>query len=115
MKKVCKEIPCVIVVIVHYLFFLNQLLSALFRSLNSMIHLGNYTSTSLYLVTNPSPTGLLVAVALLWGATNPYLKKGSAGVENVKAVNPIQQKIAEIVFLATRFSVIVPDHITIHP
>lgn len=55
--------------------------------LNSMLHLG-----------------LLLLVALLWGATNPFLNKGSVGVEAVKG-SGLRKKIGEIVFLATKWSV----------
>lgn len=45
---------------------------------------------------------LLVAVAFLWGATNPFIRRGSVGVENVKGGTVIKQFLAEIYFLVTR-------------
>lgn len=41
-------------------------------------------------------------VAILWGATNPFLTKGSAGVEKLRG-SGIQKKISEVVFLATKW------------
>lgn len=43
-------------------------------------------------------------VALLWGATNPFLAKGSIGVEKVKGTG-LQRKVAELAYLATKWSV----------
>ncbi|GFG38263.1 hypothetical protein Cfor_01902 [Coptotermes formosanus] len=37
----------------------------------------------------------LIAVGILWGATNPFIKKGSAGVENVKAAHSSLQLLCE--------------------
>lgn len=50
----------------------------------------------------------LIAVALLWGATNPLMKKGSAGIENVSCRNRILQLLFEIKFLALRWQYAVP-------
>uniref|UniRef100_A0A336KR09 CSON012802 protein n=1 Tax=Culicoides sonorensis TaxID=179676 RepID=A0A336KR09_CULSO len=46
---------------------------------------------------------LLVAVAILWGATNPFIRKGSVGIENIKCDSKIQQTIQEFSFLLTRW------------
>lgn len=46
---------------------------------------------------------LLIAVAFLWGATNPFIRRGSIGVEDVKATTAIRQFLAELVFLITRW------------
>jgi len=51
---------------------------------------------------------LLVAVAFLWGATNPFIRRGSVGVEDIKATSSINQFIAEIVFLITRWQYLIP-------
>ncbi|KAJ6647309.1 Transmembrane protein 234 like [Pseudolycoriella hygida] len=51
---------------------------------------------------------LLVAVAFLWGATNPLIRRGSAGVENIKSGTAIKQFVAEIIFLITRWQYLVP-------
>lgn len=57
---------------------------------------------------NPLPLpAILILVAILWGATNPFIRKGSSGVEKIHARNALQKKIAEIAFLATRWSVII--------
>jgi drug/metabolite transporter (DMT)-like permease len=47
----------------------------------------------------------LVVVSLLWGITNPFIKAGSAGIDDVKGANPI---LAQIVFLATNYKFVVP-------
>lgn len=51
---------------------------------------------------------MLVAVAFLWGATNPFIRRGSVGVEDIKATSSINQFIAEIVFLITRWQYLIP-------
>ncbi|KAJ9599334.1 hypothetical protein L9F63_010201 [Diploptera punctata] len=50
----------------------------------------------------------LVAVGVLWGATNPLIKKGSSGIETVKCTNPKLQWIHEVKYLATRWQYVVP-------
>ena len=49
-----------------------------------------------------------VAVALVWGITNPLLKKGSVGVENIRCHGRLQQLISELIFLALRWHYVVP-------
>lgn len=46
-----------------------------------------------------------LAVAALWGFTNPLLKKASAGVEKVRGDTPLRQALAEFRFLVTRWQV----------
>ncbi|XP_072404017.1 transmembrane protein 234 isoform X1 [Chiloscyllium punctatum] len=41
----------------------------------------------------------LFLVALLWGGTNPFLKKGTEGIEKVKSRNIVIQLFAEVKFL----------------
>nr|XP_033322812.1 transmembrane protein 234 homolog [Megalopta genalis] len=50
----------------------------------------------------------LCFVALLWGGTNPYIKKGAVGLENVKATSKIGQFFKELAFLVTKLKYIVP-------
>lgn len=50
----------------------------------------------------------LVAVALLWGSTNPLMKKGSAGVEKIRYQNRLVQLVMEIKFLALRWQYLLP-------
>ncbi|XP_076296082.1 transmembrane protein 234 homolog [Lasioglossum baleicum] len=50
----------------------------------------------------------LFFVALLWGGTNPYIKKGAEGLENVKATSKIGQFFNELAFLVTKMKYIVP-------
>lgn len=47
----------------------------------------------------------LLGVGILWGATNPFLKRTSKGVENIKADNAFSQFISEIVFLFSNWKV----------
>ena len=47
----------------------------------------------------------LVAVAGLWGATNPFIKRGSQGVENVRSSTAVGQFLAELWFLGTSWKV----------
>lgn len=50
----------------------------------------------------------LVIVAILWGATNPLMKKGARGVEDVKASSLMKQFVKEIAFLVTNVKYIIP-------
>lgn len=50
----------------------------------------------------------LVAVALLWGATNPLMKKGSVGIENLNYKNRLVQLVMEVKFLALRWQYALP-------
>ncbi|XP_019696903.1 transmembrane protein 234 homolog isoform X4 [Harpegnathos saltator] len=43
----------------------------------------------------------LCLVAILWGVTNPFIKKGAQGLEDVKAMSVYGQFIQEILFLVT--------------
>lgn len=47
----------------------------------------------------------LVIVAFLWGITNPFIKKGSQGLENVKSSSRLGQFFKELSFLLTTFRV----------
>ena len=47
----------------------------------------------------------LVIVAGLWGATNPFIKRGSKGIEKVKSSSAVGQFFAELWFLATNWKV----------
>ncbi|XP_048469148.1 transmembrane protein 234 isoform X2 [Rhincodon typus] len=50
----------------------------------------------------------LLLVALLWGGTNPFLKKGTEGIEKVKSRNIVIQLFAEIKFLFLNYKYLVP-------
>ncbi|XP_076387504.1 transmembrane protein 234 homolog isoform X2 [Megachile rotundata] len=49
-----------------------------------------------------------VFVALLWGVTNPFIKKGAKGLENVKASSKFGQFFKELAFLVTQLKYIIP-------
>jgi len=51
---------------------------------------------------------LLVVVALLWGTTNPLMKRGGQGIENTRAKNRLSQLFMELKFLALKWSYTVP-------
>eukprot|EP00741_Cyanophora_paradoxa_P003317 tig00000692_g3223.t1 len=56
-----------------------------------------------------SPILTPLAVALLWGLTNPLLKRGSAGIETVgKNDGAVMRQAKRILFLATSWRFIVP-------
>ena len=45
----------------------------------------------------------LVVVSLLWGITNPLLKKTSSGIENIHKDNSLSQLFAQLIFLLSRW------------
>uniref|UniRef100_A0A3B3BVL9 Transmembrane protein 234 n=1 Tax=Oryzias melastigma TaxID=30732 RepID=A0A3B3BVL9_ORYME len=47
----------------------------------------------------------LVVVSVLWGCTNPFLKRGTEGLEKVTQPNRVSQILAEIKFLFMNFKV----------
>lgn len=46
-----------------------------------------------------------VVVAMLWGATNPFIKRGSAGVESITGSNRFTVAIKSALYLLTRWQV----------
>lgn len=50
----------------------------------------------------------LVVAAFLWGVTNPLIKRGSAGLENIKASTKYGQIFKELSFLVTNAKYMVP-------
>ncbi|XP_048061390.1 transmembrane protein 234 [Megalobrama amblycephala] len=50
----------------------------------------------------------LFLVAILWGGTNPFLKKGTEGIEGVQRDNRLLQFLAEVKFLFLNFKYLVP-------
>ncbi|XP_045159629.2 transmembrane protein 234 homolog [Mercenaria mercenaria] len=49
-----------------------------------------------------------VVVAGFWGATNPFIKLGSKGIESIKASSPFRQFVAELWFLITNWKYLIP-------
>ena len=49
-----------------------------------------------------------MSVALVWGITNPLLKKGSVGIEKIKRPGKLRQLLAELKFLTCRWQYTVP-------
>uniref|UniRef100_A0A3P8TKY3 Transmembrane protein 234 n=1 Tax=Amphiprion percula TaxID=161767 RepID=A0A3P8TKY3_AMPPE len=50
----------------------------------------------------------LLLVSVLWGCTNPFLKKGTEGIENVTKTNRVSQLLAEVKFLFLNLKYLVP-------
>ncbi|XP_072313756.1 transmembrane protein 234 [Eucyclogobius newberryi] len=50
----------------------------------------------------------LVLVSVLWGCTNPLLKRGTRGIERVARPSRVAQLLAEFKFLLLNLSYIVP-------
>ncbi|XP_026794881.2 transmembrane protein 234 [Pangasianodon hypophthalmus] len=50
----------------------------------------------------------LLLVAALWGATNPFLRKGTEGIEHVRRGDKISQFLAEVKFLFLNVKYLVP-------
>lgn len=50
----------------------------------------------------------LVLVGFLWGATNPLIRSGSTGVDQITADTKFKKLYLEIKFLITRWQYIVP-------
>ncbi|CAG8651120.1 2413_t:CDS:2 [Ambispora leptoticha] len=47
-------------------------------------------------------------VALCWGFTNPFIKNGSAGLENIRRDTWVKQIVSEVWYLITKWQYIVP-------
>ncbi|XP_043278355.1 transmembrane protein 234 homolog [Venturia canescens] len=50
----------------------------------------------------------LVIVAILWGVTNPLLKKGATGIDDVKASSTSGKFLREVYFLVTNLKYMIP-------
>ncbi|XP_034241801.1 transmembrane protein 234 homolog [Thrips palmi] len=50
----------------------------------------------------------LTVVGILWGGTNPFIKKGAKGMERVEGSNIITRFFKEIYFLLTNWRYMVP-------
>ncbi|KAM8975847.1 transmembrane protein 234 [Pelodytes ibericus] len=50
----------------------------------------------------------LVLVSLLWGATNPFLRKGAEGLEGVKEERNFRQLLSEAKFLISNWRYVIP-------
>lgn len=50
----------------------------------------------------------LCFVSMLWGSTNPLIRKGSKGIEDIHRAGRIRQFLAEIVFLASNWKYMIP-------
>lgn len=49
-----------------------------------------------------------ILVGLLWGATNPLLKKGSKGIESIKHESRVLQFVMEMKFLVSNWKYMLP-------
>ncbi|KAL0969599.1 hypothetical protein UPYG_G00229620 [Umbra pygmaea] len=50
----------------------------------------------------------LLLVAVLWGCTNPFLKRGTEGIEHVRKENRFLQFLAEVKFLFLNLKYLIP-------
>ncbi|KAH0631105.1 hypothetical protein JD844_005207, partial [Phrynosoma platyrhinos] len=50
----------------------------------------------------------LLLVSVLWGGTNPFLKRGTEGLERVKKESRTLQLVAEMKFLCLNYKYVVP-------
>ncbi|XP_008307102.1 transmembrane protein 234 [Cynoglossus semilaevis] len=50
----------------------------------------------------------LLLVSVLWGCTNPFLRRGTEGIENVTKTNKVAQLLAEVKFLFLNIKYLVP-------
>lgn len=50
----------------------------------------------------------LLFVAILWGVTNPFLRKGAEGVERVKVEGSVRRLLYEAKFLVSNYRYVVP-------
>ncbi|XP_008294492.1 transmembrane protein 234 [Stegastes partitus] len=50
----------------------------------------------------------LLLVSVLWGCTNPFLKRGTEGLEEVTRTSRVSQLLAEVKFLFLNFKYLVP-------
>ncbi|XP_019743765.1 transmembrane protein 234 isoform X1 [Hippocampus comes] len=50
----------------------------------------------------------LLLVSVLWGCTNPFLKKGTEGIEHVSKSSKVAQFLAELKFLFLNLKYLIP-------
>lgn len=55
----------------------------------------------------------LISVAFLWGVTNPFMKKGAQGIEEVKSHSTTGQFMNDVFFLVTNLKVCIPYILTL--
>lgn len=49
-----------------------------------------------------------LAVAVVWGGTNPLLKRGSVGLEEIKCTSLVLQFVMELKYLSSRWRYVIP-------
>ncbi|KAI8433050.1 hypothetical protein MSG28_013910 [Choristoneura fumiferana] len=52
--------------------------------------------------------GLLVVAGLLWGCSNPFVRRGARGLRAVRAASRLRQARAELTFLLANWRYVVP-------
>lgn len=50
----------------------------------------------------------LILVGLLWGATNPLIKRGTLGIRSIQSTNFLHKFLLEIKYLATEWRYVLP-------
>ncbi|CAF0735260.1 unnamed protein product [Brachionus calyciflorus] len=51
---------------------------------------------------------LILTSALLWGITNPFIRKGSSGLENINSDNYFKRILLELKFLFSNLNYLIP-------
>ncbi|PVU94825.1 hypothetical protein BB561_002243 [Smittium simulii] len=49
-----------------------------------------------------------VLTAICWGCTNPFIKAGAVGIQNIKKTSFLEQLFFEFVFLVTNWKYVLP-------
>jgi len=50
----------------------------------------------------------MLAVAVVWGVTNPFLKRGGSGIEDIERTSWLRQLIAEFSYLLLNWKYLLP-------
>ncbi|XP_001650943.2 transmembrane protein 234 homolog [Aedes aegypti] len=70
--------------------------------------IGSLPAPPSQLSADPISLVMIVVVALLWGATNPFIRRGSLGYNNLKAPTKCGQLWLEVKFLVSRWQYLLP-------
>ncbi|KAK3092023.1 hypothetical protein FSP39_024503 [Pinctada imbricata] len=57
---------------------------------------------------NLESAGWFILVAVMWGGTNPFIKKGSRGIEAIKEDGKFRQTLSELIFLFSNWKYLLP-------
>ncbi|EGG25127.1 hypothetical protein DFA_03374 [Cavenderia fasciculata] len=78
-----------------------------FNLFNILILKGSFEAICLF--THLEKNALaLIAVGMIWGCTNPFIKRGSEGVSSIKKNSAVMQFISEFIYLWTKPTYFIP-------